>query len=416
MLFNILAKLSVHIIVLFLIILIYEKRNKKSHNYKVIILGSLLGSILILLCFLFMIKNVFEWGLITFVVLTIIIYFLNLENFSQIIYYCSFMTSLIFYIYSIIGWLLIRTENIFLDSTSLIDYLFAIFFSIIIVHILMCLLKIDLILPNEKISIIILFSTISTMLLELYYLSVLNMATSIAFNLAIYISIGMLILCNNIIIQYLYNDFYQLTVVSQNNFLSKITDSYIHGIHKEQEKVFKIRHDIKNNLIILQQLINDNQITKANQIIDEISSHLKYKKADVYTGNIFIDAYLTNIINNSTMEIKLQCNDLKDLDYKPDILAVIINLVDNAVENANHYVSIQIKHEKSNSILIKVSNDCDNDPTKRLKKSKKKGDHGYGLRIVRDTVNQHQGTYLTSYQNGIFTTYVMLNIGENDEK
>lgn len=415
MIFNFLIKLCVHIIALFFIILIYEKKNNMNFNYKAITIVSILGSILILACYYFLTQSVFEWGLMIFLILSMILYFLNFKNIFQIIYYSSFITSLIFYIYSITG-LLTRIENIFLNSISLIDYLIAIVFSIIIECILIYLLKIDLILPNEKISIIILFLIISTMSLELYYLSILDIETNIAFNLVIYISIGLLLFSSNIIIQYLYNDFHQLTVVSQNNFLSKITDSYIQGIHQEQEKVFKIKHDIKNNLIILQQLINDNQITKANQIIDEISSHLEYKKAVVYTGNIFIDAYLTYIINNSPMEIKLQCNDLKDLDYKPDILAIIINLVDNAVENANHYVSIQIKHEKLNNILIKVSNDCDNDPTKRLKKSKKKGDHGYGLRIVRDTVNQHQGTYLTSYQHGIFTTYVVLNIGEDDEK
>ena len=232
----------------------------------------------------------------------------------------------------------------------------------------------------------------------------------------IYIIIGLIFFSNNIIIQYLYNDFHQLTIISQNNLLSKITDSYIQGIHNEQEKVFKIRHDIKNNLIILQHLINNNQIAEANQVIDEINNHLKYKKSDVYTGNIFIDAYLTNVIINSQMDIQIKCNDLKDLHYKPDVISIIINLVDNAVENANHLVNIQIKRKNPNSILIKVSNDCDHDPSKYLKKSTKQGDHGYGLRIVKDVVNQYQGTYLTSYQNGMFTTYVMLNLEGNDEK
>ena len=136
----------------------------------------------------------------------------------------------------------------------------------------------------------------------------------------------------------------------------------------------------------------------------------------MYTGNIFIDAYLTNVIVNSQIDVQIKCNDLNDLHYKPDIIAIIINLVDNAVENANHLVNIQIKRKNPNSILIKVSNDCEHDPSKHLKKSKKQGDHGYGLRIVKDVVNQYQGTYLTSYQNGMFTTYVMLNLEENDEK
>lgn len=350
------------------------------------------------------------------ILMTTIICFENDNNYREAIYFCVFLTTLIFNIYVLIG-LLSNGQYIIIVELSFTKFLYSIYCTILILCSFFYVFNIKFALPTGKISLIILFSAILICVIELLLINQLKTKSSNNYLFSIiYIIIGLIFFSNNIIIQYLYNDFHQLTVMSQSNFLSKITDSYIQGIHNEQEKVFKIRHDIKNNLIILQHLINNNQIAEANQVIDEINSHLKYKKSDVYTGNIFIDAYLTNVIINSQIDIQIKCNDLKDLHYKPDIIAIIINLVDNAVENANHLVIIQIKRKNPNSILIKVSNDCEHDPSKHLKKSKKQGDHGYGLRIVKDIVNQYQGTYLTSYQNGMFTTYVMLNLGENDEK
>lgn len=409
-------KLIFAYISLFFIFYIYQQIHGFFVKLKKLIILSLVGTIGIFLLYNYFFKSVLYFGISMLILMTTIICFENDNNYREAIYFCVFLTTLIFNIYVLIG-LLSNGQYIIIVELSFTKFLYSIYCTILILCSFFYVFNIKFALPTGKISLIILFSAILICVIELLLINQLKTKSSNNYLFSIiYIIIGLIFFSNNIIIQYLYNDFHQLTVMSQSNFLSKITDSYIQGIHNEQEKVFKIRHDIKNNLIILQHLINNNQIAEANQVIDEINSHLKYKKSDVYTGNIFIDAYLTNVIINSQIDIQIKCNDLKDLHYKPDIIAIIINLVDNAVENANHLVIIQIKRKKPNSILIKVSNDCEHDPSKYLKKSKKQGDHGYGLRIVKDIINQYQGTYITSYQNGMFTTYVMLNLEGNDEK
>lgn len=400
---------------IFGILYTFQTMNQFIIDFRKLMCLSFFCSLASIVLFHFFSNNIVIYGIACFVLFSIVLFVINFCKISRIMYFCSFVITLNFLVFIMVClWSRFYFNKINIISFS--DFVFSIFCTNIILIISICCFKLKFILPNGIISFIILAITLSIMLLELFYIQQIKLFGNNLSNIVIYIVIGLIFFSNNVIIQYLYNNFHQLTIMSQNNFLTKITDSYVQGIHNEQEKVFKIRHDIKNNLIILQHLINNNQIAEANQVIDEINNHLKYKKSDVYTGNIFIDAYLTNVIVNSQIDVQIKCNDLNDLHYKPDIIAIIINLVDNAVENANHLVNIQIKRKNPNSILIKVSNDCEYDPSKHLKKSKKQGDHGYGLRIVKDVVNQYQGTYLTSYQNGMFTTYVMLNLEENDEK
>ena len=397
-----------------IIIFIFQKNKNSTFNLLKNILISIIYVLLVKINFMCFSYNIIYLGVSIFVLTSISLCIINLDKLLNIIYFSSYITILTFFIYMLID-IKIRENFLSVQSFSFSSYMLSTFFVVLILALMINIFEIDFSLPYGGIGAFIAITNVFLLFLELWLFEYLKYFNS-NYTFLIYLIIGLIFFSNNIIIQYLYNDFHQLTIMSQNNLLSKITDSYIQGIHNEQEKVFKIRHDIKNNLIILQHLINNNQIAEANQVIDEINNHLKYKKYDVYTGNIFIDAYLTNVIVNSQIDVQIKCNDLNDLHYKPDIIAIIINLVDNAVENANHLVNIQIKRKNPNSILIKVSNDCEHDPSKHLKKSKKQGDHGYGLRIVKDVVNQYQGTYLTSYQNGIFTTYVMLNLEENDEK
>lgn len=394
----------------------YQEINFQNSKKEHIVFSSMLCSVAISICFLFLYDYAVCLGICIWLLLIFFLYLANRNKLMNIVFFNSFFVTFVFYIYMLIGiGNRIRYVNVRVLSYS--KFIFSLYIFIILFSLLINIFKIQFVLPDEKINIFIVFVSISMLFLELMSFDYLQkFSISNIANIILYIILGLIFFGYNIIIQYLYNDYHQLTMISQNNFISKITDSYINGIQKEQEKVYKIKHDIKNNLIILQHLINNGKIEDANKILQEISQNLEYKKSDIYTGNIFIDAYLTNIINTSKIDIQMKCSDLKEMHYKPDVLSIIINLVDNAVENASRRVDLYIKYENKNNIMIKVSNDCENDPTKLLKKSKKKGEHGYGLRIVKDIVNKYEGTYLTSYENHIFTTYVVINVEDKNEK
>lgn len=415
--FEKLFNIFINTILFFFIIYIYQESNHLITNKKRILLSSLLCALCIKISFIYFSCHIVYFGICMFVILSTTLYLLNFKHYIQIIYYSSFVIFLFFYNYTIIK-LISFVEFLSFDKIinfypiSFSTYILSLFLTITSVCLLVYILKLKFLLPTDRINIFIFFSSILTLFMEFIFLnqfsdfSVWNLS-----HIIIYIMIGFICLNNHVIIQYLYNDFYELTIVSQNHFLSKITNSYIHKIRKEQNKIINIKHDIKNNIIILNQLLCDNNINEAIYFLKEFNHHLDTKNTDIYTGNIIIDAYFTHIISHSNISIQIKSNDLTNLNYKSDLISLIVNIVDNAVENAEKEVTINIDYQQNNSFLIKVANDSENNPTKNLKRTKKQGDHGHGLRIVHDIINKHSGTYITSYENQIFTTYILLELG-----
>ncbi len=400
----------IHALLLFLIIYVYQHSQNLTINYKRILLLSILGSIITIIPFVYFSSSALWLAIAILFILSMLLYLYNLDNYLQISYYCLFVITLTFIGYVL--FLIFFDREPFIDSYSYFSYTYSLFFTTIILATVVYIIDLKFTLPTNRISIFILLTSGSILFIELLFLDQFpNIATWTMANFIIYIIVCLLCFCNNILIQYLYNDFYQLNIALQNNFLSKITASYINNLKANQNEILKIKHDIKNNIIILHQLLCNNNIDEAITILKEINHRLNIKNQTAYTGNIIIDAYLNNVTNDSNISLQIRSNDLNDLNYQADILALIVNLVDNAVENAQNKVIINFDYQKEDNLLIKVANDCISDPSKHLKKSTKQGDHGYGLQIVHEVVIKHAGTYLTSYQDNLFTTYILLNLG-----
>lgn len=401
---------------LFLTVYIYQNIYYQTIKIKSWILPLFLGSMAINVLFNYFDENIICLGIGIFLIFSAVLYLINFNNHLQLLYFSAFFTTLIFYLYILIE-LSIWGIKFNLNSISYVSYVETLLFSVIILSLLVYSFKLRFFLPTGRINIFILFSTISLLLIELiFYDQFPNIASWKLAHIFMYIVMGLICINNNIVIQYLYNDSYQLSLTLQNNFLSKVTKSYVNELNDKQTKTVKIKHDLKNKIIILHQLLNENKVIEATEIITDLDQDLSFKSNHAYTDNIIIDAYLSYITTNSNLTFKIKSNNLADLNYHSDFLSLFINIVDNAIENAISEVTIKLDYQKDDNILLKVSNDCNHDPSKNLKKSTKKGNHGYGLRIVQDIINKYLGTYITDYKNNVFTTYILLNLGEAYEK
>lgn len=410
--FERLFDIAIYTILLSIVIYIYQDINHFIINKKHIFLSSALTSLSIRIIFSYFSNHILYLEICIFIIISTMLFLINFHYSIQIMYYSSLITSFIFYNYTIVEFISFdQSANIYPISFSV--YTVSLFLSIIMICLFVYIFKLKFLLPSDKINIFILFSSLFILFMESIFLDMFpNLSIWNLSHIMTYISIGFILFNNNIIIQYLYNNFYELTMISQNYFLSQITDSYIHKIQKEQNKMLNIKHDIKNNMIILEQLLCNHNIAEATLFLKELNHHLDLQSTDIYTGNIIIDAYFSYIISHSNISVQIKSNDLTNLNYQSDLLSLIINIVDNAVENAKKEVTINIDYQKNDNILIKVSNDCEIDPTKGLKRTKKQGDHGHGLKIVHNIIKKNSGTYITSYKNQIFTTYILLKLGE----
>lgn len=140
----------------------------------------------------------------------------------------------------------------------------------------------------------------------------------------------------------------------------------------------------------------------------------------IRTGNVSVDAILSSKLAVATkhdIEINCKANVPKQLTVSDVDLCVIIgNLIDNAVESCEklkegqrRFVRIYIGIFKE-QLYISVSN-VTNEVIRKLDKdfiSKKRGNHGHGLKRIDNIVEKYDGFINRKNEPGTFATEIML--------
>ncbi|SHH82389.1 Sensor histidine kinase YesM [Sporobacter termitidis DSM 10068] len=187
-----------------------------------------------------------------------------------------------------------------------------------------------------------------------------------------------------------------------------------------------IRHDIKNNLALISNLLKRNNLEESKKYIDAITVALDETKPAVNSGNIIIDSVLNyKIAVCKKIDIKTQINvdNLPEININPlDLSAIISNVLDNAIEanekieQLERFISIKIFCYK-NFLSIVVKNpfknniEYDNDLVKTSKPDKMF--HGYGLQSIKLAAEKNYGSFKFYIDNDIFTATILLPIELN---
>lgn len=210
---------------------------------------------------------------------------------------------------------------------------------------------------------------------------------------------------------YLINHSIQL--ILHNKRLSLLNLSYhnieylIENFEKENNKIQKVKHDIKNHLHIIKELNNIEEIKK---YIDNIYSDLNYiHSIQKISGYSAIDILFT-IKEQQYPNIHYSYNiDISDITINiKDLCSILFNLIDNASQNiamSNPNVYIQLV-QQFNDLIITVSNSFDKSFTLDQKKGK---DHGYGLQIVEEIVDKYNGNMNIEVQSDIVIVQIIIN-------
>ncbi|MDU4750896.1 MAG: ATP-binding protein, partial [Clostridium butyricum] len=186
-------------------------------------------------------------------------------------------------------------------------------------------------------------------------------------------------------------------------------------------------HDINNNLANISQLLKDNHINESLEYIHAITETLDTTKSVINSGNNYLDAiinYEIAICKKNQINFQLKIDSIPQLNISPtDLSSVISNLLNNAIEaNLNlekcaRYISLKIFCYK-NYLSIIVENPYKNKLIKDgliLKTTKiDNGYHGYGLKLIRSSVEKYNGVFKYNYKNNIFTSVIMLPLNTNN--
>lgn len=180
-----------------------------------------------------------------------------------------------------------------------------------------------------------------------------------------------------------------------------------------------LQHDLKNELLCVQNFIEQNQGNKAIQYIETLTNtKLNVFHEYVKTGSELLDAMMNMKLNYAReCGIEICCNIAVSLNgfHENDIMILFSNAIDNAIEASllqSQKTIILTMENKRNYLCISIANaiDCsvldNNSKLQTTKKDKKY--HGFGTQSMNSIVEQYDGMLEYYEKNNMFIANIMI--------
>ncbi|MBO5231583.1 MAG: GHKL domain-containing protein [Clostridia bacterium] len=174
----------------------------------------------------------------------------------------------------------------------------------------------------------------------------------------------------------------------------------IEEIKNQYTKLRKTRHDFSNILKIVHNLLNDNKIPEANEYISQYFQKQKETARFIVTDNEYVNAIINLKLSDATAKnIEIKINTISDIGNVDnwDLCNLLGNMLDNAIESCEkcteRYISLYIARE-NNFLIIAIKNKIEKSILKdnpALNTNKNGLEHGYGIRIIKDIAQHHNG-------------------------
>lgn len=213
--------------------------------------------------------------------------------------------------------------------------------------------------------------------------------------------------------------------------LIKKEKTYYHNqselLQQNHEELRQFRHDIKNRLIVIQQLLDANEPEHASAYMNTITNRLDETSHYSSTGNTAIDSILnyklaqaarnnTDIICNIAIPENILIED-------DDIVIILGNLIDNAAEatmhlTQNRFIHVNIEYDLG-SLFIRIRNSYNsvlkvvNGKLRTIKNDDTM--HGIGLRSVENITEKYNGMLDLDYDKHVFEANVLLYIPSSND-
>lgn len=216
----------------------------------------------------------------------------------------------------------------------------------------------------------------------------------------------------------LFNNTTKLIILSEKEaktkmleFALKQSEEQINNLNDYYKEMRKIKHDMKNNLLIMDSLMTQEKYEEVSNYMKKLIEKLEVTSKVYKTGNIYLDAVLNSkATENSDIKIDYKGTvEGKTFISEMDLCTLLFNLLDNAIHELREHeelkkeIYLDVSQEET-QMIINVSN-----PLSK-KKDIEKGstlNHGLGLVIVREIVDKYDG-YLYIKQDEEFSVTIQL--------
>jgi len=224
-------------------------------------------------------------------------------------------------------------------------------------------------------------------------------------NIHYYISIFGYIVLNVLIIFILDTVISRFQLLHQNALLQRQMDyqdaNYEKTVHSFK-KIKSIIHDTNQQFLYVNECIEHGKLEEASHHIKLTLNMIEHAYHKVNTGNLAIDALLTNALNISLdngirMDTELHSFNCELPIERYDLCIVLGNMLDNAIEaskkvkvGADRYIRVQIRSNET-ALLIRLHNRVDREVVD-LKSSKARPEyHGFGLMNIKRICEKYGG-------------------------
>lgn len=202
----------------------------------------------------------------------------------------------------------------------------------------------------------------------------------------------------------------------------KLQEEHFQQIIVQDEKIRKLRHDMRGHMIVLKEYCKNQEYQKLEEYITSMLDAGTLDHVKCYTGNQGIDAVLNDLIEKAKKEgIEVQVNGTKFMDARLstfEMCTILFNLIKNAIEGCG-FISVG-KHRLIQIKLLNYENmqyiSIGNTTEKKVEinqgilytTKKNKMEHGFGTQNVADVVRKHNGVVEYQVQDTWFEVQILL--------
>lgn len=181
----------------------------------------------------------------------------------------------------------------------------------------------------------------------------------------------------------------------ENENYRAIADSYA--------EIRNIKHDLKNQVNVLNDLIKDNKYDEARKYINQLHKEVERSASVCYTGNSAVDSIINlkgDYARSHNIEFitKIKVNSV-NFDTI-GICRILGNAIDNAVEACERteadekYICIAM-YQLDNKLIIEIENtSLPVDVNNLITSKKNKSAHGIGMQSIKQTVASMNGFFV----------------------
>ena len=210
-------------------------------------------------------------------------------------------------------------------------------------------------------------------------------------------------------------------------YQNSVNLDYYKNVEKNSVEARKIRHDLANMVQTAYEIM-ENGTDSDKESAKKMLSQLKAEVADIKIERFCQNTLVNAIASNKAAECRK--NDI-DFDFdlrvpedlgieEVDICKAYVNIFDNAINAAKaidgkRYVKIKSFTSEDDGMLY-ISGENDIAPDYEEKKKARTGEHGYGLRILRDTAEKYGGRLVTDDKGDTFTVVMTMRAAADSPK